>query len=110
MLYKKKATVASNVFTNGTSSIPTRPIGASTVPTKVGALIAKWSTPVPPTKVTTAADGTIRIPAAAFSTGQTTAKVAVMHSASEDGSQLTNYGGNVRAPQPRIVITLDSWY
>ena len=37
---------------NGTSPIPTRPIGPAAVPSKVAALIAKWDTPAPIPKVT----------------------------------------------------------
>ena len=87
MLYQKKAIVAAAVGPNGTSTIPTRPIGPSTIPTQVNALIAKWSASSPPPQVTTDAEGTITIPAAAFSndTGLTTANVAIMKSFDVDG-------------------------
>ena len=98
MLYQKKATVGA-ATTSGTVPIPTRPIGPSAVPTKVDALLAKWNTAVPPPKVTTAADGTITIPAAAFSAGAlTTAKVAIMKSYTEDSTQIMHYGGNAYDP------------
>jgi hypothetical protein len=106
MLYQKKATVAAATVSNGTVTIPTRPIGPSSVPTKVDALIAKWNTPSAPPKVTTDAAGTINIPAAAFSndTGLTTAKVAVMKSYTEDDTQLMHYGGNYYEPNTTALV------
>jgi hypothetical protein len=100
MLYQKKAAVAAATK----SGIPTRPIGPSAVPTKVDALIAKWNTAVPPPKATTDADGTITVPAAAFSAGLTTAKVAVMKDYTEDGTQLMHYGGNVYEPSAAALV------
>lgn len=100
MLYQKKATVAAAVFKNGTSSIPPRPVGPSTVPTKVAALIAKWNTPpTPPPQITTDAEGTIHIPAIAYATASTKADVSVMHSyAEDDGMQLLYTQGNFYHP------------
>jgi hypothetical protein len=105
MLYKKKAVVAAAILPNGTSSIPTRPIGPSAVPTKVDALIAKWTTPVTPPKITTDADGTITIPAAAFSPAPlTTANVQIMKSYTDDGTQLMSFGGNVLDPSRAALV------
>jgi hypothetical protein len=105
MLYQKKAAVFA-ASKNGTVPIPTRPIGPSSVPTKVDALIAKWNASVPPSKVTTDAAGTITIPAPAFTneTGLTTAKVAVMKSYTEDSTQLMHYGGNVYEPSVAALV------
>jgi hypothetical protein len=60
MLYAKKAAVAK------TPTTPARVVEASVVPTKVQALLEKWPTKLPTPAVTTGADGTITIPAAAF--------------------------------------------
>ena len=106
MLYQKKATIVAATFKNGTIDIPTRPIGPSTVPTKVDALIAKWNTPETPTKVTTDADGTITIPASAYwnETGLTTAKVTVMKSFDSVGTQLMSYGGDFYKPSAAALV------
>ena len=98
MLYQKKATVAAN------PSIPTRPIGPSAVPTQVDALIAKWNVPVTPPKVTTDAHGTIHIPAAAYSTTSTTAKVVVMKSFFDTKTQVMHYGGNFYKPSAAALV------
>jgi hypothetical protein len=106
MLYQKKATVAAATMPNGTSTIPTRPIGPSAVPTKVDALLAKWFTPVTPPEVTTDEDGTINIPAAAFSnnTGLTTAPITIMKSYTEDGTQIMHHGGNFYKPSDAALV------
>ena len=108
MLYQKKATVAANSLPNGTSTIPTRPVGPSAVPTKVAALIAKWNTPAPAPKVTTDANGKITIPAAAFvntsATPLTTANVVVMKSYLTAGTQLLHNGGNIYKPEAAALV------
>ena len=76
-LYQKKAIVAANSFENGTSSIPARHVGPSVVPTKVNALIAKWPLKSPAAKVTTGPDGTMTIPAVAFTSTTSTAVKAM---------------------------------
>ena len=55
------------------------------VPTKVAALLAAWSKNVPTPNVTTSADGTITIPAAAYSSKHHGASLTVMKSAWGDG-------------------------
>lgn len=95
MLYSKKAIVANAVFTNGTSSIPVRPIGPSAVPTRIAALIAKWPTPAPTPTVTTDARGTITIPAALYSPALTKGSVSVMNSGDNNGDQLMHHGGSL---------------
>ena len=94
MLYQKKTAVAAAVFPNGTSSIPTRPIGPTAIPSKVAALIAKWNAPAPIPNPTTDGAGTITIPAAGYSRTLTTGHVAVMKSFG-DGEQLMTYGGDL---------------
>ena len=109
MLYRKKAIVAGAVFKNGTSSIPVRPIGPSAVPTKIGALIAQWKTPFPTPKVTTGADGTIRIPAAAYVKALTTGSVTAMNGF-DGGDQLMHHGGSLfksNASALAYQVTLD---
>jgi len=61
---------------NGTTPTP-RVVGPSVVPTKVAALIAKWPTLPPTPNITTAADGTITIPAAAFTSKNKSACVSL---------------------------------
>jgi len=98
MLYHKKAVVAAATLPDGTSSIPVRQIGPSAVPTKVDNLISKWFDPVSVPEVTTDVDGTIKIPAVAFSSDLTTARVAVMKSYTDEGTQIMHYGGNYYKP------------
>ena len=47
MLYSKKAIVAGAVFANGTSSIPVRPIGPASVPTRL-VVFPLYSPPLQP--------------------------------------------------------------
>lgn len=68
-----------------------RAIGKSLVPTKVDALLAKYKTAAPAGKVTTAADGTITIPAAAYTSKAKTASVSAMQSAGP-GQQILHGG------------------
>lgn len=108
MLYYKKALIAANTLSNGTSTIPVRPIGPSAVPTKVDALIARWNDPVPPAMPSTAADGTITIPATAFSANLTSASVNVMQSFPDEGTQVMSNGGNIYKPNAAaLVYTVD---
>jgi len=100
--------VAAYTLPNGTSTIPTRPVGPSAVPTKVAALIAKWETPAPPAKATTGADGTITVPAAAFANSSaaplTTANVVVMKDYLTSGTQLMHNGGNIYKPEAAALV------
>lgn len=98
MLYQKKATVAA------VTTIPTRSIGASTVPTKVDALLANWFTPVTLPDVTTDVDGTINIPATAFDASLTTASVTIMKSANENGTQIMHNGGDFYKPNDAALV------
>jgi hypothetical protein len=70
MLYAKKIAVTK------TPAAP-RVVGKSIVPTKVGALLEKWPTKLPTPKVSTGADGSITIPAAAFSAKNRSASLTV---------------------------------
>jgi hypothetical protein len=75
MLYAKKIAVAK------TPAAPARVVGKSVVPTKVEALLNKWATKIPTPAVTTAADGSITIPAVAFTSKNKSASLTVMKSA-----------------------------
>ena len=104
MLYQKKAAVAAAVFPNGTSSIPARPIGPSTIPTKVDALIKKWPS-TSHASITTAADGTITIPAAAYAPAPlTTSPVQMMQSYADDGTQVKDFGGSFYQPNTSALV------
>lgn len=71
---------------------PVRPIGPSVVPSKVSALIDKFKTrPVVPA-ISTGPDGTITIPAAAFSSKNMSAAISVVPSA-DSGLQILHNGG-----------------
>ena len=87
MLYAKKIAVA------GAPAVP-RAVGKSVVPTTVEALLAKWPTKIPTPSVTTGPDGTIAIPAAAFSAKNHSASLSVMKSAGPvgEGEQLLHNG------------------
>lgn len=87
MLYAKKIAVAS------APAVP-RTVGQSVVPTKVEALLAKWPTPAPVQNVTTRADGTIVVPAAAYASKNKSASLTVMKSAgpADAGEQLLHGG------------------
>jgi len=97
MLYSKKAIVADASFKNGTSSIPVRPIGPPSVPSRIAALIAKWPAPAPVPKASVGADGTIVVPAAAYSPKLTKGAVTIMNSA-DGGDQLMHHGGSLFVP------------
>ena len=71
MLYAKKAAVAK------APAAPSRVVGKSVVPTKVEALLAKWPVKLPTPNVTTAADGSITIPAVAFTSKNKSAALTV---------------------------------
>jgi len=98
MLYQKKAFVSHATANN--ASIPARPVGPTAVPTKVDAYIAKVNSgPAPLAKVTTAADGTITIPAAAFAPAPLTkANVNITWSYLADETQLIHNGGDIYKP------------
>jgi hypothetical protein len=84
-LYMEKATVAA-------SPAPNRTIPAAPANNKVTQLLAKFAAPASPTPaVTTAADGTITIPAVSFSAKNRSAQVHVLVSADE-GTQLISSG------------------
>lgn len=86
MLYSKKITISDN------GNPPARVLKESIVPTKIESLIKAWSKDRPTPTITTDEDGTITIPAAAFSakTGSATVMPSVD---SEDGQQLLHTGG-----------------
>ena len=87
MLYAKKISVAS------APPVP-RAVGPSVVPTKVAALLAQWPTKLPTPTVTTGPDGTITIPAAAYTAKNKSASLTVMKSAwaAGAGEQLLHGG------------------
>ena len=92
MLYAKKLTVSKNPH------VP-RTVGPSVVPTKVDALLAKWPTKQPAPTITTGADGTITIPAAAFTSKNRSAALSTSWSAGP-GTQVLHGGcpSSVGAP------------
>lgn len=95
-LYLKKLSVA-DATKNG-AKVPPRAIGASVVPTKVAALIARWPTKYPTPSITTGADGTITVPAAAYTFKNRSASLTVMKSYDE-GEQVLNGKGDYDNPQ-----------
>ena len=105
-LYQKKAAVAAASFKNGTSAIPARHVGPSVVPTKVGALIAKWPVESPPPKITTDSAGTVTIPAGAFASTTSTA-IEVMKSFGGNGEQLLHADINPNTSAVVYEITVD---
>ena len=86
-----------------------RAVGKSIVPTKVEALLAKWPTPVPAPNVTTRADGTIVVPATAYTSKNKSASVTVMKSAGplDAGEQLL-HGGCASSVGPPCLEPLSS--
>ena len=90
-LYAKKVAV------NGTS-IPTRPIGPSVVPTKVQKLVDAWPQQWPTPNITTDAQGTIIIPAAAYSWKNRSTSLEIFKSFDLSGEQLLNNGGDYVDP------------
>ena len=71
MLYAKKIAAAK------TPAAPARVVGKSIVPTKVEALLNKWPTQLPTPQVSTGADGSITIPAAAYTSKNKSASLTV---------------------------------
>ena len=99
MLYHKKLsttnTSAITLDTHGAKWDPVRAIGPSTVSNRVTAAIDNWQKPSPPPKIVTGADGTVTIPAAAFSSKADGAKVTVMNSfTGTGGTQISHAGAN----------------
>jgi len=92
MLYAKKIDV------NASAPLPPRPIGPSVVATKVAALVAAWPEKWPTPNVTTDSNGTVTIPAAAFSYINRSAAVAAMKSFDLRGEQLVVLAGNYLDP------------
>lgn len=93
MLYAQFISVE---VTHPNGTIP-RTIGPSVVPTKVASLIKKWNTKLPTPNITTGPDGTIKIPAAAFTAKSRTASIDIMPSWDE-GQQILHNGGNFIDP------------
>jgi len=84
MLYAKKISVAK-------TPVAPRAVGPSLVPTKAAALIAKWPTKQPTPTVIYGSDGTITIPAAAFTSKNRSASMTTMPSMGP-GEQLLHNG------------------
>jgi len=84
MLYLKKLTIQEK------GAAPSRDIARSEVDTKVDALITRWSQTQPTPVITTGKDGTITIPAAAYTKKAKT--MSIMTSA-DDGQQVLHNGG-----------------
>jgi hypothetical protein len=74
-----------------------RPIPNSTVATKVDALLAKWKQTYPVPNITTGADGTITIPAVAYTAKNRSASLSVQKSYDE-GEQLMSSHGDLVDP------------
>lgn len=92
MLYDKKL-----ITVNGT--VP-RPIGKSVVETKVERLIKRWPDVLPPPNITVGPDGTITIPAVAFTAKNKSAQITVMKSFyKKDGQQLLHQTGDEISPE-----------
>ena len=70
-----------------------RQLGKSLVPTKVDALVAKWQEKPTIPSISTGADGTITIPAAAFSSKNRGASISTLPSSQErvDRSRISNH-------------------
>jgi len=106
MLYAKKISVT---VTHKGGATP-RPMGPSVVPTKVEKLIARWDTVLPAPKITVGPDGSITIPAVAYSYKNHSAQITTMKSF-DDGEQLLHSGGNFIDPAATAVeyeITVDT--
>ena len=95
MLYAKKIAVQ---VTHANETAPVRPIGPSVVPTQVAKLIDRWPQKLATPNITTARDGTITIPAVAFSSKNRTAKLTVMKSF-DAGQQLLHESGDEIVPE-----------
>jgi hypothetical protein len=98
MLYLKKIVV------NATKPLPPRIIGPSIVPTKVDALIAIWNEKWPKPNITTDSNGTIHIPAAAFSYVNRSAPVSSMKSFDLLSEQVVFLDGNYIDPDATSVV------
>jgi len=93
MLYKKKMTVGGENATQANRTA--RHMGPSVVPTKVQRYVDKWAQKLPTPTITTGPDGTITIPATAFSKiSNTTGEIIAMNSFDLDGEQLLHSKGN----------------
>ena len=92
MLYAKKLDV------NASAPLPPRPIAPSVVATKVAALVAAWPERWPTPNITTDGNGTIVIPAAAFTFVNRSAAVAAMKSFDLRGEQVSFLAGNYVDP------------
>ena len=105
MLYKKKLVVAGMTPTNRTV-----PAGPTASPgNKVDAFLTRWAEPpAPPAPITTAADGTIAIPAASFTTKNASAPISVMKSFDE-GTQLLSNGCTSTVGPPCFHPESSSW-
>lgn len=104
MLYAKKIAVAS------APAVP-RVVGPAVVPSKISALIAKWPAKLPAPEVTTGADGTITIPAAAFTSKNRSASLTVMKSnIGDEGEQVFNGGCRSSLGPPCKTPTSSSWH
>lgn len=86
MLYSKKLTIQEK------GQAPARPVPSSLMDNKVEALIKKWSQQQPTPSISTDEDGTINIPAAAFSSK---AKVMSVGTSADQGVQVLHNGGGV---------------
>jgi len=86
MLYAKKLAIV-----NGT--VP-RPIGKSVVYTKVEAFIKRWNVKVPHANITIGPDGTMTIPAVAFTAKNRSAKISIQKSMSDEGYHIRHEGGD----------------
>ena len=95
MLYAEKIAVQ---VTHANETAPVRPIGPSVVPTQVAKLIDRWPQKLATPNITTARDGTITIPAVAFSSKNRTAKLTVMKSF-DAGQQLLHESGDEIVPE-----------
>jgi len=94
------ALYASKIAT--TDPAPTREIGPSVVPTKVAALIARWPQPEPTPNVTVGPDGSITLPAVAYT--KTAYRAPITAEKSADGGMQLNYGsGNFIKPNATTV-------
>ena len=92
MLYAKKLDV------NASAPLPPRPVGPSVVATKVAALVAAWPEKWPAPNVTTDGNGTITIPATAFSYANRSAALSAMKSFDLRGEQLVVLAGSYVDP------------
>lgn len=106
MLYAKKISV--EVTHKGVAK--PRPIGPSVVPTKVEKLIERWPKKLPTPKITVGPDGSITVPAAAYTYKKRSASITIMKSF-DDGEQLLHSRGNFIDPDATAFeyeITVDT--